>query len=167
MLEVVNTTQPSTLLDFGCGTAILLDYINKNQAFSHLDYTGLDLGEEFISHCKSKFPDNQFILADILEPQSKIPHFDFIVMNGVLTEKRDSSFEDMWSYTQSLLQAVFEKTRKGMAFNVMSKNVDWERDDLFHLSTDLLTGFLCKELSRNFIIRNDYGLYEYTVYLYK
>ena len=49
----------------------------------------------------------------------------------------------------------------------MSKNVDWERDDLFHLSHDLLSDFLCRKITRNYIIRNDYGLYEYTVYLFK
>ncbi len=29
-----------------------------------------------------------------------------------------------------------------------------------------LVNFLTRELSRHFIIRNDYGLYEYTTYLY-
>ena len=48
-----------------------------------------------------------------------------------------------------------------------SKNVDWERDDLFHLSLDKLSGFLCEKITRNFVIRNDYGLYEYTVYVLK
>ena len=73
----------------------------------------------------------------------------------------------MWDYFQRLVTLVFSSVEKGMAFNVMSKAVDWEREDLFHLSTDLLIDFLTKKLSRNFIIRNDYGLYEYTVYLYK
>ena len=58
-------------------------------------------------------------------------------------------------------------TSKGVAFNVMSKAVDWEREDLFHLPADLLIDFLTKKLTRNFIIRNDYGLYEYTTYIYK
>ncbi|MFT6034498.1 MAG: hypothetical protein ACI9XJ_000064 [Marivirga sp.] len=66
-----------------------------------------------------------------------------------------------------MVHVLFSKIEKGMAFNVMSKAVDWERWDLFHLSTDVLIDFLAKEVSRNFIIRNDYGLYEYTVYIYK
>ena len=58
-------------------------------------------------------------------------------------------------------------TNKGIAFNIMSKLVDWERDDLFHVSMDELGLFLKNNLSRNFIIKNDYKLYEYTVYVYK
>ncbi len=54
-----------------------------------------------------------------------------------------------------------------MAFNVMSKHVDWEREDLFHLPFDTLAEFLKKELTRNFVFRNDYGLYEYTTYVYR
>jgi len=57
--------------------------------------------------------------------------------------------------------------RGGVAFNVMSKDVDWEREDLFHLPLNVLSNFLTKEVTRDFIIRYDYGLYEYTTYLYK
>jgi hypothetical protein len=49
----------------------------------------------------------------------------------------------------------------------MSTHVDWERDDLFHLPIDKLTAFLVKEASRDFIIRHDYKLYEYTAYVYR
>ena len=88
-------------------------------------------------------------------------------MNGVFTEKRDLEFDAMFEYMQNLLSLVFDKCKYGIAFNLMSKNVDWEREDLFHVSLDLITGFICKNLTRNFVIRNDYGLYEYTVYVYK
>jgi hypothetical protein len=54
-----------------------------------------------------------------------------------------------------------------LAFNVMSKQVDWERDDLFHLPLDRLLTFLSREVSRHVVIRHDYGLYEYTAYVYQ
>ena len=73
----------------------------------------------------------------------------------------------MWFYFTNVIEVVFAKCIKGFAFNVMSKNVDWEREDLFHVSLDQLSDFLCKKITRNFIIRNDYGLYEYTVYVFK
>jgi hypothetical protein len=62
---------------------------------------------------------------------------------------------------------IFPFVGKGLAFNVMSKHVDWERDDLFHLPLDVLADFLTKNLTRNYIIRNDYGRYAYTVYVYR
>ena len=38
---------------------------------------------------------------------------------------------------------------------------------LFHLSSDVLLSFLKAELSRHCVIRHDYGLYEYTTYVYR
>ena len=73
----------------------------------------------------------------------------------------------MLAYFERTLSAVFAKAKVGLAFNVMSKHVDWERDDLFHLPFDTLVRFLTASLTRNFVIRNDYGLYEYTTYLYR
>ncbi|HEX8196422.1 MAG TPA: class I SAM-dependent methyltransferase [Pyrinomonadaceae bacterium] len=169
MLEVIRRSDASavSLLDFGCGTSHLFEYILRNSLQSGIEYSGLDLSEKFIEVSKNKFPNINYYQADIIKNPDAVPAFDYIVMNGVLTEKRELSFEEMWEYAQTLLARVFEKARRGVAFNVMAKTVDWERDDLFHLPMDTLAAFLVKKLSRNFIIRSDYGLYEYTTYLYR
>lgn len=156
----------STLLDFGCGGGHLLEFIKKNE-LTQFTYSGCDLSPKFIDLCKSKFPGVPFFQVDALQEPDKLGSYDFIVMNGVFTEKRELTFDEMWNYFQKLVSAVYEKTSIGLAFNVMSKHVDWERNDLFHLSHDLLVSFLIKHLGRNFVIRNDYGLYEYTVYVYR
>jgi hypothetical protein len=88
-------------------------------------------------------------------------------MNGVFTVKRSLPFDNMFSYFQDVILSVFPKSRVGIAFNVMSKHVDWERDDLFHLPFDLLAAFLTKKVCRNFVFRNDYGLHEYTTYVFR
>lgn len=168
MLEVIKgaDAEKITLLDFGCGASHLYDYI-KRKKLSNVNYSGLDLSAQFIKLCKQKYPNNIYYCTDILANDADIPNFDYIILNGVFTEKQNLSYEDMFTYCKQMLTALFQKTNKGMAFNFMSKAVDWERDDLFHLSTDLLIDFLTKNLSRHFVIRNDYGLYEYTVYLYR
>ena len=167
MLGIMNDeNQPVSLLDFGCGAGHLLEFI-KSKKISNIKYTGLDISSRYISLCKEKFPDTKFICLDILEDSDKVPKFDYIVMNGVFTEKRELSFDEMLSYFKRIVEILFKKANIGLAFNMMSKHVDWERDDLFHLPLDLLAEFLTKQVSRHFVIRNDYGLYEYTVYLFK
>jgi hypothetical protein len=49
----------------------------------------------------------------------------------------------------------------------MTKHLDWERPDLFHLPFDATAEFVTKELTRNYVFRSDYGLYEYTTYIYR
>lgn len=170
MLDIIRVhddqSDKVTLLDFGCGAAHLLEYIRKRNMES-IHYIGLDLSPKFVDLSKKKFPGTDFYCGDILDPEFEMPKADYIVLNGVFTEKRSLSFDQMWKYFTDVIWRLHKSCQKGIAFNVMSKNVEWERDDLFHVPTDLLTDFLCKNLSRDFVIRNDYGLYEYTVYVYK
>jgi len=170
MLDIIrfasHNVSKVSLLDFGCGAAHLLQYILDN-GIDNVNYSGLDVSEKFVSLSKEKFPQTPFYRVDILDDNVDLPHFDYVVMNGVFTEKRELSFEDMWAYFCKMLTKVFTIANKGIAFNVMSKAVEWERSDLFHLPADLLIEFLTKNLTRNFIIRNDYGLYEFTTYIYK
>jgi len=88
-------------------------------------------------------------------------------MNGVFTMKCGLSFDEMLAYFERLLGLVWSKAGRGIAFNVMSKHVDWERDDLFHLPLDTIATIVIRELTRKFVIRNDYGLYENTIYVYR
>jgi len=170
MLDIIRINEENdnivSLLDFGCGTAHLLEYIKKNN-FKKILYSGLDISQKFIDVAKEKHPKYSFFCTDILNSDFGIQNFDYIVMNGVFTEKRELSFDEMWEYFTKMITIIYEKCNKGFSFNVMSKNVDWEREDLFHVSHDFLSDFLCKNLTRNYIIRNDYGLYEYTVYVLK
>src|ERR1700722_2699305 len=130
MLELVRqpVTAPVRLLDLGCGASHLFEYLYETQR-ADIDYAGIDLSPEFIRLCRKKFPNRSYFCLDILDADVDVPKFDYVVMNGVFTEKRSLSFEEMWSYVQSMLTRAFELASVGMAFNVMSKHVDWERDD--------------------------------------
>ena len=167
MLGVVRPPwKPIRLLDLGCGASHLFEYIRERGRVD-IEYAGLDISPEFIRLSRAKYPERKYYCVDILDAAADVPPHDYVVLNGVLTEKCSLPFDEMWQYAQALLRRAFEIATIGIAFNVMSKHVDWERDDLFHLPHDLLADFLCRELSRHLVIRNDYGLYEYTAYVYR
>jgi SAM-dependent methyltransferase len=168
MLELIRAPHPPIvkLLDFGCGASHLYEHIIAN-SITGIEYTGLDLSPKFVELSRKKFSKNSYICADILEQPDAVPSSDYIVMNGVFTEKRGLTFDEMLAYFERTLAAAFAKAQRGIAFNVMSKHVDSEREDLFHLPFDTMGRFLIRALTRNFVIRNDYGLYEYTTYVYR
>lgn len=152
------------VLDVGCGTGHFFEYIMEKKY--NCQYSGLDISETFINRCIQKFPSTPFFHCDLLS--QPFPHqFDYITMNGVFTEKLTLPLNEMIHFFESLLTKAFSIARKGVAFNVMSSHVDWEREDLFHLPMDTMAQVIIKNLTRNFQIRNDYGLHEYTVYVYK
>ena len=103
---------------------------------------------------------------DILDHHADLPQFDYIVLNGVFTERVDLSHAQMFDYFCAMIQKLSCYCVKGIAFNLRSIHVEKEDDDLFHLSLDTVANFLTSRISNNFVTRNDYGLDEYTVYLY-
>ena len=169
MLDVIRRTpscsEPVRLLDLGCGVGHLYEYLRDSRV-EGIQYTGIDLSERFIGICRSKHPGVDFRQIDLLQHPDALEEYDYIVINGVFTSKCAMRFDEMWTFVQLLLHLAFRRSRCGIAFNAMSSHVDWERDDLFHLPLDPLAAFLCRNLSRHFVFRNDYGLYEFTTYVY-
>lgn len=174
MIELINFYEKSfnlskkvSLLDYGCGLSHLNNYILKKN-LNHIEYTGLEISEKFFSESKKKYPKNEYIYGDILKDENILSiNYDYIILNGVFTEKRSLTHKYMFEYLKKMITLIYSKSNKGIAFNVMSKQVDWEVDTLFHVPIDEIADFLIKKITRNFVIRNDYGLYEYTVYIYK
>lgn len=166
MLDVIrDQSVPTRVLDFGCGTGHLYDHI-QNQTNLNIDYHGVDLSEKFIQQANRRCPAGKFTCCDILRRPELLLTYDYAVINGVFTSRVTMSFEEMLSFWKAVLKLLFSKVKHGLAFNAMSKQVDWERDDLFHLPLDVFADFACSDLSRHFLIRNDYGLYEFAAYVF-
>jgi SAM-dependent methyltransferase len=165
MIKRSDAESSVSLLDIGCGTGRLYQHI-LDQGITGILYAGLDLSADYLALARQKFPKNSFYHEDLLNPSTVLPSYDYVVMNGVFTYKGDHSEQAMWDYTQRLLDAAWLLSKKGLAFNVMTKYLDWERDDLFHLSLERIAAFVADRFSRSFVIRHDYGLYEYTMYVY-
>lgn len=164
-LLAADSGEKPTLLDLGCGYGALKDTMDAKGL--HADYRGIELSEPMLQSARKRHPTLSWEVRDVLQQPLPERSVDFVVMNGVLTEKRELSFEAMESFAQAMIRAAFSACRVGIAFNVMSEHVDWKRDDLFHLGFDRLAAFLKSEVSRNFVFRADYGLYEYTTYVYR
>jgi SAM-dependent methyltransferase len=163
---VQDPAQPAALLDFGCGLAALKMHMQA-RGFEALDYTGLEISPEFAAAARAAHPEAKIICLDVLADASALGSFDYIVMNGIFTRRHDLSIEQMDAYMRRLLPVLFERCRIGLAFNVMSKAVDWENDELFHPEPGALLAFIGHALSRHYVLRNDYGLHETTLYVYR
>jgi 2-polyprenyl-3-methyl-5-hydroxy-6-metoxy-1,4-benzoquinol methylase len=154
-----------TLLDYGCGTGHLLETVQA-RGETRIKYTGADISTRAISLCKDKFPTHSFYCLDILE-QPLRETFDYIICNGVFTVKLGLPHAEMFDYVIKVVTALWTRCSKGIAFNLMSKHVDWESEDLFYVCFDELATFCKAQLSRHFVLRADYALHEYTAYVYK
>jgi SAM-dependent methyltransferase len=168
MLGVINKQdQQLSLLDLGCGVGLFVDYLEKRGISQQFKYWGIDVSVKMITAAKKRHPGTHFEIRDILSNPLPPGAVDFVIMNGVLTEKRGLRFEQMEDYAKALIKSAYDSCRHGLAFNVMSSHVDSQREDLFHWPIDRAVSFMVAECSRNILVRMDYGLYEYTIYIYR
>ncbi|MDQ3116812.1 MAG: class I SAM-dependent methyltransferase [Verrucomicrobiota bacterium] len=169
-LEVIRGSaarEECSLLDVGCGTARLLDLI-KSLGRDEISYRGVDLSPKLLEAARKKHPGADFILGDpfdLEEIWSARP--DYVVFGGIFTSRLQMSVAEMTDYMLRMLSLAFTHCRRGVVFDVISAHVDWQRDDLFHVSFDQMADLMQANLNRNYVFRADYGRYEYAVYVYK
>jgi len=170
MLDVIRNSNAGELVlcDLGCGTGELLAHIQRHN-LRYISYIGVDRSRLALSYARSKFPKQMFLEIDIHDPavDLSVLSCDYRVANGLFTEKVTLTDEQMWEFVRAGISRVWPYVRKGLAFNVMSKIVDYQRENLFHLGMDDAARFLHELAGRRVQFRADYGLYEYTAYIWK
>ena len=157
-----------SLLDFGCGFGGFYNWLSEN---SGINYHGIDINPDVIKIAQKIHHEAEFYQFDIHKSAPeywyRVRNYDYIICNGTFTVKNTLTQEEMTNFMCSTLEKLWTKTNKGIAFNCMSKVLDFERDDLFHVSFDQLSQWVYDNLSSKFLIRQDYGLREFTMYVYK
>ncbi len=170
MLDLLDSADrgPTVLCDLGCGTGELLARI-RERGLSHVRYIGVDRSIVALELARAKFPDAEFLLLDVNAEGADLAKLecDYLVANGLFTFRQGLSESQMRGFLERSIGNVWPRVRRGIAFNVMSKQVDWEREDLFHASMDDMAALLHGLAGRRVRLRADYGLYEYTCYAWR
>jgi 2-polyprenyl-3-methyl-5-hydroxy-6-metoxy-1,4-benzoquinol methylase len=166
MLKVVEQAgqdKPS-LLDVGCGYGGLLAYAAGQNI--ELEYTGIDVAGNMIEWAQANVPTGNFIHGDILEYQLDAS-FDYVVCNGILTQKLETPGLQMDQFAAQLIRRMFALCRTGTAFNVMTTKVNYYSNNLYYRNPAELLSWCLSEISSHIKLDHAYPLYEYTVYLYR
>jgi hypothetical protein len=161
-----------TLLDVGCGWGGLLKW-SAEQGIA-LDYTGIDIVESMIAYGRQHHPGATFIHGDVFALDAS-HRYDFVVCNAILTQKLTASITEMDGFAKKLARKMFELSNHGIAFNLMSNQVNFTVPNLFYKSPLEMFAFCLGELSPR--VRLDHGYsslangrgkyYDFTVYVYK
>lgn len=161
-----------SLLDVGCGWGGLLG--RANQRNIHFNYTGIDIVADLIDYARGEFVESRFIHGDIFDMPEE-DSYDFVVCNGLLTQKHSISIPAMEIYSKKLIRKMFDKCRHGLAFNMMSTRVNFMVNNLYYQNPSELLSWLLTEISPRVCLDHGYSslasgrgkLYDYTVYIYK
>ncbi len=162
---IKNKKANNSILDLGCGLSHFYKYL-KFKKFK-IRYIGVDLSEKMIEISKRQYPKNRYFVLDVLKDHSKLPKVDYIIMNGLFTNKGKYSNHVMLKFLKSVLKVCINKVNIGLSFNVFSEFVDFKEKENFYLNLKTITDFIYKNIGNKFIINHHYGLYEYTIFIYK
>ncbi len=160
-------TRPLKLLDLGCGLGLLLNWLAENGLLGSVDYTGVDLVQPIVEIVRKRWPGRRFEMRDVRDEPFADDAFDYCIACGIFTVKHGNTYDETVNLAQSTLRAVWPSVSLGIAFNSMSKHVDWERDDLFHWPLDDIMAFCKRDLSRHVTFKLDYGLWEVSTLVHK
>jgi len=143
-------------LDYGCGLGHFWTWLSEQKVLC--GYVGYDLSKLFIEECKKKYA-NKFWYT------KNPPKMDYVIMNGVFTE-RDVSEKTAWYHMEKEIYKAWHLCNHGLAFNTMNELTDKNRRDLFRVNLNRVTSIVTN-MSDCYIVRNDYLKYERTIYVYK
>lgn len=165
-----NSLENCSLLDVGCGSGLLLDYlIAEGLPFAEggqgtgIVYTGVDASERMIDAARANHPGADFQTCDAarLAEQLGTGKYDLVVSNGLFTLKGQTSSEEMDRFFEVVLEQMYRCSRRGIAFNVMTKHVDFEAPHLYYRWPGDVLNHCVRHLSRRVSLHHDYPLYEF------
>lgn len=166
MLCEAGDLKTAKLLDFGCGTGHLLTVLQANLGFEGV-YVGYDITLELLEVARKKHPSARFEVRDVLQEGIE-EEFDFVLINGVF----NNAVGDNWKWMTAVLKTLFVKTRVALAFNSLSRYVDYVDNHLYYVDPAKVFQFCKEELSPRVTLRHDYctreGVvpYEFTTYVH-
>lgn len=151
LLEIPGLKHTDSILDVGCGYGDLSQYLQN--------YMGIDIRQRAIDEARNRYPTKSFQMKSIEHIEDS---YDWILASGIFAFNTETWKED----TLHILTQMFHKSKKGIAFNVLSCLTPNKKDeDMKYVSMSEITD-LIQTITNKFIIRHDYLPNDLTIYLF-
>lgn len=159
VMAAVGDLEGCSVLDVGCGFGDFYGFL-KEQGI-HVDYTGIDLSQEFVKIAREHHPDARFIVGDF-EENGIDGQYDWVFECGIFNRKVGQQRR----FVERTLRRMYEVSKIGMAADFLSpKKIDLV-GHVYHADPGEMIKF-CKSLSPYVILRWDYKPQEFCMYVYR
>jgi len=104
-----------------------------------------------------------------IKSNNEIKESDYIVASGIFNVKNEIIESEWLYYILSTIEIMNKKSKKGFAFNVLTKYSDKEymKNYLYYADPLFLFDYCKRNFSRNVALLHDYDLYEFTILVRK
>ena len=159
LLANIDIKNSSSIHDIGCGICDLHQFLKSCK--SNLIYSGTDIVPAMKELVKSKYPEVEYHLRDIIEDNIK-DTYDFVVLSGTFNLPGNINHEEWKIFTRRMILSMFKMAKKGIAFNFLTKKADFYDSNMFYESVEDIFEFCTKNMSRYINIDHSYPLFEFS-----
>lgn len=160
ILAEIGLKSGDTVLDVGCGLADFYSWIKNN--IDGVKYSGLDITPEMIEKSKKRFPKIEFKQCTVFDEDISNKKFDFIFASGIFVFREKEPI----SYMKKTIKKMYDISIKGIAFNSLSQFSPSKAENEFYADPSEIFEY-CMSVSSKVILRHDYHLNDFTIYLYR
>lgn len=168
LVNIIDLKNNDKVLDIGCGLGDLSKYL-KQRKFN-VQYLGVDFVDGFIKTARKQYQNSKtkFLKLDIKNKDFP-KKYDWLILSGLFNDRKKNADKFMFK----IIQKMFKRANKGIAFNSLSKYVDYEDRSLFYSHPDKVVQFCIKNLSKYVVLKTNYQLkkntipFEYTIAVFK
>lgn len=151
----------TSILDVGCGFVDFYAYLKK-LGFSG-KYVGTEIVPEFAQAAQERFPEIEVLTQDIYKKPLN-EKFDYVIANGIMNHK----IENIDQYQKKFIKIMFGQAKKCLAFNLASKYRKIKKESSrIHYADPVEYFSYCMSLSPKVILRHDYLLRDFTIFIYR
>ena len=149
-----------TVNDLGCGYGALFEFIGDLPAMRGGRYFGYDICEDMVETSRRTIVDGRVWFGQSMTASMDA---DYSFASGTYNMRIDAD-EDRWmEYVKASLVHLWSRTRRAMAFNMLSTYGAKRLADLYYADPGPYFDFCMQSLARNVTLLHDYPLPEWTI----
>jgi len=163
--RIILSPENYSLLDYGSGFGRLYSYL-KAQGHS-LRYMGFDFVLEMVERGKVLFANDP--ACRFTTQETDLTEVDYSVASGIFNIRLQSHEPDWIEYVLRILHKLNQLSRKGFAFNMLTRYSDPEymKPNLYYADPCFYFDYCKRNFARNIALLHDYGLYDFTILVRK
>ncbi len=158
-LEIAPNLNNQKILDYGCGMGDFYKFL-KRRGIS-VNYSGVDINENFINVAKKKYPECTFKVMNVDE-DSLEGYYDYIFICGVFNLLVPGVQDDL----RNALMTLFKHCNKALALNALSSHTPTKDVELNYTSPEETVKFAIENLSPSVVLRHDRIPNDFTLFIY-
>lgn len=157
-----------SVCDYGCGYGYFLSYLKERLPFWRGGYIGVDSSVTMIDTAKQLFGENNEKYKFCCDT-GIVGVYDYVVASGIFNLSMGMSEKEFNTYMLKIIQTFHRSSKKGFAFNALTKYSDQDkmRKDLYYSDPLFWFDYCKKNFSKNVALLHDYELYDFTIIVRK